>query len=315
MERLISMIKARLKNMFPNLYKAFLAIKEKASYKYYESLDEQHYQKAIAKRYKKRINEVLDWGNLKTYNEKMQWAKLYDRNPLKTRLTDKHLVREWVNDKIGEEYLIPLIGVWSTFDEIDFNKLPQKFVLKTNHGTGTNYIVQDKNAIDKKDVKKKLEEWLNTNYAYKLGLEMHYKDIRPKIIAEQYMEDIDGELKDYKFLCFGGEVYYCWVDSGRFSDHRRNVYNLKWELESWNQHTYKNTDKPLPKPKNFDLMVKLAKQLCRGFPHVRVDFYNIDGRIYFGEMTFTNSSGFEKIIPHEYNLMLGDLWELPIEGK
>ncbi|MEJ8767649.1 ATP-grasp fold amidoligase family protein [Oceanobacillus sp. HCA-5259] len=258
------------------------------------------------------MNEKLDWNNLKTYNEKMQWAKLYDNNDLKTTLTDKYLVRDWVKDKVGEKYLIPLLGVWETFDEIDFDHLPQKFVLKTNHGSGTNMIIKNKKELDKNKAREQFTKWLRLNYAYLSGFEMHYKHIKPKIIAEKYIVDNDGELKDYKFLCFNGEVYFCWIDVGRFGDHRRNVYNLNWELQPWTQHKYKNTDKPVPKPKNFDLMVDLASELCEGFPHVRVDFYNVDGKVYFGEMTFTNGSGFERIHPYKYNLMLGELWNLPI---
>src|SRR5690606_21015710 len=119
-------------------------------------------------------------------------------------------------------------------------------------------------------------------------------------------------LKDYKFLCFSGKPYFCWIDTERFVDHRRNVYNMKWELQEWRQYKYKNTDKPIAKPENFEEMVKIVEKLAVGFSHVRVDLYNVDGKIYFGEMTFTNSSGFEKIVPRQSNLMLGDLWKLPI---
>lgn len=308
------MIKEGLKNKFPNLYKKYIAfhtLNKALKYNYYKSLKEEDYSNALAKIYKKKMGEELDWSNLKTYNEKMQWAKLYDKDPQKSRLSDKYMVREWVSEKIGEDYLIPLLGVWDSFEDIDFEELPDRFVLKTNNGSGTNVIVSDINLLNKTEVRKKFDKWMKINFAFMGGFEMHYKEIAPKIIAEEYIEDTEGDLKDYKFLCFDGVVRYCWVDAERFTDHRRNVYNMEWELQEWNQHSYKNIDFTIDKPDNFDLMVEIAERLCKGFPHVRVDLYNVNGKIYFGEMTFTNGSGFERIQPHPYNLMLGDLWKLP----
>jgi hypothetical protein len=311
------MQKKDLIDMFPKLFKVYtgyLSIKRRFKSIYYSSLDERKYPGALAKVYKKRMGESLNWNDLKTYNEKLQWAKLYDNTPLKTTLTDKYLVRRWIEKTIGEEYLIPILGVWDHFDEINFDKLPDKFVLKTNNGSGTNLIVKDKSRMNLKEAKKKFDKWLRMDFAFMGGFELHYKDIEPKIIAEELIQDSDGDLKDYKFICFDGDVHYCWIDSDRFTDHRRNVYNLEWELQEWTQHKYKNIDTPVPKPENFELMVDLSKRLCQGFSHVRVDLYNVDGKIYFGEMTFTNGSGFEKIHPHKYNLMLGDLWKLPIDS-
>jgi hypothetical protein len=310
------MIKKFLKDKFPalsRLYIKYLTARENYNYKYLCSLSEKIYPLELSKIYKKHTGQDLDWQNIRTYNEKMQWAKLYETNPLKTTLTDKYLVRNWIKNTIGEEYLIPLLGVWNLFDEIDFDKLPEKFVLKTNHGSGTNLIITDKNNLDINEAKKKFDKWMKKKFAFLNGFEMHYKNIEPKIIAEQYIETFDGDLKDYKFLCFGGEVYYCWVDSGRHLDHRRNVYNLNWDLQEW-QLYYKNTDSAVAKPENFDLMIHLAKKLCQGFSHVRVDFYNVNGKVYFGEMTFTSESGFVSIQPSKYDLMLGGLWKLPIKS-
>ena len=152
---------------------------------------------------------------------------------------------------------------------------------------------------------------MKRNYAYYNALELQYDRIIPKIIAEEYIEEVDRDLYDYKFLCFNGEVHYCWVDTDRSTNHSRNVYNLKWELQEWRQK-YKNSNDPIKKPENFDNMVNIAKELCKDFTHVRVDLYNVDGKIYFGEMTFTNANGFQIIEPIEYNLMLGELWKLPI---
>lgn len=264
----------------------------------------------LEKLYLERIGHKLDWNNLQTYTEKMQWEKFFHKDSLKTLLSDKYKVRFWVSEKIGQEYLIPLLGVWDKFDDIDFSTLPNSFVLKTNHGSGTNVIVKDKSQFKKKEARRAFNDWMEMDYAYNTGFEMHYSEIDRKIIAEKYMETELGELQDYKFLCFGGKPYYCWVDMGRYSVHTRNVYNMNWELQEWNQAFYGIYKDPIEKPKNFDKMIRLATILCNGFPHVRVDFYNIDGTIYFGEMTFTNGCGFDPIIPEKYDLILGNLWNI-----
>src|SRR5699024_10866712 len=177
--------------------------------------------------------------NLISYTEKMQYAKLYLDTPLRTKLADKYKVRNWVSEKIGDEYLIPLLGVWDSYSEIDFDLLPDKFVLKTNHGASSNLIVKDKSVINHKKERAKFDKWLNKNFAFSTGtIQLQYRDIKPKIIAEKYIEDSHGELNDYKFLCFSGEVYYCWIDVGRYSKHYRNVYDMNWNLQPWNQHTY-----------------------------------------------------------------------------
>ncbi len=260
--------------------------------------------------YKKKIGRCINWNQPRAYTEKIQWSKLYDNTAIKTTLSDKYLVRKWVSEKIGEQYLIPLLGVWNKYDDIDFNSLPNKFVLKTNHGSGTVVVVKDKANINHKHCRSLFNDWMHTDYSYVFGLELQYTNIARKIIAEQYLDSGENELQDYKFLCFDGKPYYCWVDLDRFSNHTRNIYNLNWELQPWNQYTYGNSKNNVPKPKNFDKMVQLATILCKGFSHVRVDLYNIDGKIYFGEMTFTNGSGYECIVPDEYDYKLGELWNL-----
>lgn len=273
--------------------------------------DEQR-RKYIGKLYVKRTGLRLDWNKLEAYTEKMQWIKLYDATDMKAMLTDKYSVRNWVKNKIGEEYLVPLIGVWNDFEEINFNNLPCQFVLKVTNGSGTNIIVRDKRTMDKDIAKEEIQYWMNVDKSYLKGFEMHYTKIRPKIIAEAYIDYDAEDLPDYKFLCFNGKVLFCWVDVGRYHEHKRNIYDLKWNLQSWNQHTYGNAEHSINKPVGFDKMVELAEILCEGFIHVRVDFYNVNGKIYFGEMTFTNGSGFELITPLKYNKMLGDLIELPL---
>lgn len=307
------MIRKKLKKCFPGLYEMYSHLQRRKSIAYInrrKKLDEKEYRKEISRQYKERIGHDINWDNLSTYTEKMQWAKLYDHDPRKSELTDKFKVREWIIRTIGEEYLIKVLGVWDRFEDIDFSKLPDRFVLKTNHGSGTNLIVKDKKNLNMRWARLMFKDWLDTDFGYK-SLELHYSAIPPKIIAEEYVETELGELQDYKFLCFDGEPYYCWVDMGRYSNHTRNVYNLEWELQPWNQETYSHYDKPIPQPENFEKMVELVRTLAKGFSHVRVDLYNVNGKIYFGEMTFTNGGGFDRILPAEYDTKLGELWTLP----
>lgn len=266
--------------------------------------------KYISKIYKKRVGDNLDWNNLVSYTEKMQWVKLFDATDEKTRLSDKIEVRSWVADRIGEKYLIPSYGFMDSFDEIDFGSLPQKFVIKVNNGSGTNIIVKDKNDLNLKIAKARIDYWLSVDRSYIKGFELHYSKIKPRILIEKFIEYDGDDLPDYKFLCFNGEVRYCWVDVGRYHTHKRNIYDLEWNLQNWNQYDYGNSSNNIPKPENFNEMIELASKLCQGFSHVRVDLYNINGDIFFGEMTFTNGSGFEKITPNEANIMLGKLWDL-----
>lgn len=304
-------MKEYVKNRFPKMYDYLLHLNRLRNIRKInklKKLSKEKYKNILSKMYKKRIGHNLDWNNLCTYTEKMQWEKLYNDNPLKTQLSDKYKVREWVKEKIGEEYLIPLLGVWENFEDIDFSTLPDKFVLKTNHGSGTNYIVKDKSKINLKQLKRLFNDWMKIDYAFNTGFEMHYSNIKPLIIAEKYIESEYNELQDYKFLCFNNKPYYCWVDMNRYTSHTRNVYDLDWNLQEWNQFTYGTYKEPIEKPKNFDKMIEIAECLCKGFSHVRVDLYNVKGRIYFGEMTFTNGSGLDPIVPEEYDTKLGDLW-------
>lgn len=303
-----------LKKKLPRLYDFYQheqRMKVIKRIKKLELLSEAEYPKLIENEYMKTIGHKLNWNLLQTYTEKMQWEKIYDKNPLKTVLADKYQVREWVEKKIGSEYLIPLLGIWDSFEDIDFDLLPNQFVLKTNHGTGTNLIVKDKNTIRMKSIKRMFDDWMATDYAFTNSLQLHYRNIPRKILAEKYLETNLGELQDYKFLCFGGKPCFCWVDLGRFSKHTRTVFNMNWELQPWTQASYGIANYDIPKPKNFEKMIEIATTLSQGFSHVRVDLYNVDGKIYFGEMTFTNGSGLDQIVPEKYDRILGDYWELP----
>lgn len=260
--------------------------------------------------YKVKGISKLNLKHPQTYNEKIQWQKVYDHNPLYTQLADKYAVREYVADKAGEQYLIPLLGKWDRFEDIDFNSLPNQFVLKCNHDCASVIICKDKKTFDVEAAKKKLKRALNRNFYYGYA-EWQYKDIVPCILAEKYMQDGESDdLRDYKFQCFSGKPYSCRIDIGRFTDHRRNVYDMEWNLLPWQKGHYKNSDVPVEKPKGFDEMVEVVKKLSDGLRQVRVDLYNINGHIYFGELTFTNGGGYEVFVPEEYDRFLGDLWDI-----
>lgn len=267
-------------------------------------------EKEIGKKYQRINGRTLNWDNPCSYTEKLNYSKLYNTSPERTNLTDKYLVRTWVENKIGNEYLIPLIGVYDSFDDIDFDALPKSFIIKCNHDSGSTTVVKDKTKVNIPRLKEEYEFYLKRNFAFNT-YEMHYNEIAAKIIIERLVSPSDGgELSDYKFLCFNGKPYYCWVDIDRFQHHRRNFYDVKWVPQPFKQYHYDNNEYEIAKPDNLEQMVQIVTKLCEGFDHVRVDLYNVDGRIYFGEMTFTNGSGYEEIQPDEWDYKLGELWEL-----
>lgn len=256
------------------------------------------------------FKKKLSFENPSTYNEKLQWLKLYDRKPDYTKMVDKYEVRKYIEDKIGEEYLIPILGVYDSFDDIDFDELPDQFVLKPNHTSGNVYICKDKFKIDYVKLKKEVDEWLQREY-YWIHREWPYKNIKPKIICEKFMVDESGfELKDYKYFCFNGDPKAMFIATDRGIDTRFDFYDMQFNHLPFMQH-YKNGTKKINKPAGFDEMFTLAKLLSHGIPHVRVDFYDINGKIYFGELTFYHFSGFVKFEPHKYDKIFGDWLELP----
>jgi len=268
----------------------------------------------LLKWYKRKFKYALDLKNPQTFSEKLQWLKIFDATPLKTQLADKYLVREWIKEKIGEKYLIPLIGVYDKFDDIDFDTLPDRFVLKCNHGSGYNIIVHNKHNIDWSQTKKQVNEWLCENYALKC-FEMHYENITPKITIEKYIENKTiGDLYDYKIWCYDGKVKYIQLMSGR---HLGNFCEAFYD-KNWNKYSF-ITNHPLaedlPKPQNLHEMIKIAETLSQGFSFVRVDLYSTeDQKIYFGEMTFTPASGIFRYITKETNIALGKELTLPSQA-
>jgi len=266
----------------------------------------------ISLRYKAYCGKKLNLKNPITFNEKLQWLKLNGRKPEYTIMADKYEVRQYVAEKIGEEYLIPIVGVWDKFEDIDFDKIPNQFVLKPNHTSGNVFICTDKYKVDYKALKKEVDKWMKREY-YWVHREWPYKNIKPRIICEKYMVDESGiELKDYKFFCFNGKVKFFKVDFNRFSDHRANYYDLNKKLLYFGEvKCPPDYQRKLELPSNIYDMVILAEQLSRGKPFLRVDFYNISGRIYFGEITFFPASGFGKLEPDEWDYKLGSWIELP----
>lgn len=258
-----------------------------------------------------KIGKRLDLENPKTFNQKLQWLKLNDRNPEYTKLVDKYEVREYIRNKIGEEYLVPIIGVWDDFDEINFESLPNQFVLKCTHDSGGLVICKDKYKLDINKAKKKILKSLKHNY-YWGQREWIYKDVKPRIIAEQYMVDnTTNELRDYKFFCFNGEVKALFVATDRGIDTRFDFFDLDFNHLPFMQY-YPNAKKKIEKPKCFDEMIELAKILSANIPHVRVDLYEINGEVFFGEMTFFHFSGWKKFEPQNYDELFGSWLNFPI---
>lgn len=265
-------------------------------------------------RYRLLMKRPLDLDNPKTFNEKMQWLKLYNRKSIYTTMADKSLVKDYVAMKIGSEHIIPTLGVWNDFDEIDFSKLPNQFVLKSTNGGGGNGVIicQDKAKLNLSDTKERLEKSMNVSSRNLQG-EWVYNDIQPRIIAEKLIKDTDdGDLKDYKFFCFNGKVFCFKVDFGRFIEHHANYYNVKGELLPFGEASYPpDFNHQISMPPNLSQMIALAEKLSEGHPFLRVDFYNINSKIYFGECTFYPNSGFETFVPEEWDEKLGKLIVLP----
>lgn len=280
-----------------------------------KSLDASKYEKELFKLSVLVTGKKMNISEPETFNEKLQWLKIHDTTPLKTRLSDKYLVRDWVRGKIGEQYLIPILGVWDRFAEIELDELPKSFVLKTNHGSGWIVVVKDKDQMDWTEVKKKFDLWMSLNFALIEGFELQYLKIQPKIIAEEYIENEGGWLYDYKIHCFNGKPEYIQImgERSQITHHAKHAfYNTKWELQPFGYDIHLPWETEKEKPANLDEMLKIAAVLCQGFAYVRVDLYRLDnGEIKFGEMTFTPDSGYMEWSPPETSKMLGDKITLP----
>lgn len=232
------------------------------------------------------------------FGEKIQWLKLYGNLEKYNDYVDKYKVREFVKNTIGEKYLIPLLGVYDKIEEIDYGILPNQFVLKLNHGSGYNIIVKEKNKENITNINKKLNKWIKEDY-YKIKKEYQYKNVIKKIVCEEYINDSKGELLDYKFFCFDGEPEFVKVDFDRFQNHKANFYDNNWKLLNLQETGFENNKNEVDKPKKFNEMLEIARKLSSEFKFVRVDLYNVDEKIYFGELTFTPASGKNSFTPLE----------------
>lgn len=255
-----------------------------------------------------------DLDNPRSFSEKISWLKLHYRHPLYERITDKYEFKEYVQEVLGEGWTIPLLGVWNRVEDIDFQALPDRFVLKSTTGGGGQYgiyVVKDKAEIDIDHIKYTFNDWIQEwmqAYYYEVAEPKHRET---RIIAEEYMEDKDHQLKDYKFLCFHGEPKVMWIDSDRYNGHRRNVYDTEKRCLDVSIR-YPNCPELAQEllPKHFDKMVELARKLAAPFPHIRVDFYEVDDKIYVGELTFHSEGGYPKITPREFDYRLGEYLDL-----
>lgn len=277
-------------------------------------LDDRTYLRLM---YRCKFDRALNLDNPSTYNEKLQWLKLHDRNPLYTKLVDKYEAKSYVAGMIGEEYIIPTLGVWDSFDEIDFDSLPDQFVLKCTHDSGGLVICKDKKQLDRKAARKILSRSLRNNY-YWIGREWPYKDIKPRIIAEKYIDKPGDEagqfsgIQDYKLFTFRGKTQVILVCSDRFGENglTEDFFDINWKHLDIKRLKTENSSKSISKPQNLDVMCRLAYKLAHTMNFARVDFYEVGGKVYFGEITLYPASGFDGFQPEDWDLKLGDMLAL-----
>ena len=263
--------------------------------------------------YKQVFHKRLDLNNPQTFNEKLQWMKLHYRNPICSTMVDKIEAKKYVENILGGGYCIPTLGVWNSFEEINWDILPEQFVLKCNHDSGGLVICRDKSKLDKEEARKKINKCLKSNYFWH-GREWVYKNIKPRILAETYMESADGpQLSDYKFYCFDGVVKCLYVSTGLEDHHTARIgfFDLNFESLPFSRTDFHTFDIAPKKPDHFDEMIQIAEKLSEGFPFLRVDLYEINGKVYFSELTFVPASGWMVLKPEEWDLTMGSWLTLP----
>lgn len=266
----------------------------------------------LSLKYRMKFGKNINWENPQTFNEKLQWLKVYDRNPLYTTMVDKYAAKQYVANIIGEEHIIPTLGVWDRAEDIDFDSLPDQFVLKATHDSGRVLICRDKSTFDREKAIAEMNISLKRDF-YAVTREWPYKNVPRRIIAEKYMEDSDSDdLEDYKLMCFNGEVCCSFVCSDRNS---KDGLHVTFFDKEWNRlpftRLYPASDIDIEKPKAYHKMLALAQKLSKDIPFVRTDFYEINNKLYFGELTFYPGGGFEKFTPDEWDERLGKLIVLP----
>lgn len=277
---------------------------------FFNWMDDERYLKIV---YRIQMGKKLNLDPPVTFNEKIQWLKLYDRKPKYTMMVDKYEAKKYVADLIGEQYIIPTLGVWNHFDEIDFDKLPNQFVLKCTHDSGGLIICRDKEKLDKEKARRKLENCLKHNFFWGMR-EWPYKDVKPRIIAEEYLEDTQTQkLIDYKFYCFHGNPMLLYVSEG-LEDHftaKISFLNMDWTRAPFFRSDYKDFEILPDRPREYDRMISVAETLSKGVPFIRVDLYEVRGKIYFSELTFSPCSGMMPFEPEEWDKKLGEWLKLP----
>ncbi len=273
-------------------------------------MSDKWYLKAL---WKRTFGYELDLKHPKTFNEKLQWLKLYDRRPEYTIMVDKYRAKQWVAERVGEEYIIPTLAVYQSVDEIDLDKLPNQFVLKCNHDSGNVVICRDKSTFDLEAAKQKLAAALRKDY-YLKWREWPYKNVKRCVFAEEYLKGFSGtEVADYKFFCFDGSVKAMFVATERFSDEVKfDFYDSSFNhLDICQIHPM--SGRTIQKPAGFEDMKDIASRLSKGFPHIRVDMYEVEGRIYCGEITLYHHAGFEPFHPNRWDAVFGDWIDLPLD--
>lgn len=260
--------------------------------------------------FKQRLGYSLDLNNPKTFNEKLNWLKLNNRKPEYTMMVDKCAVKEYVKERIGEEYVVPCLGVWDKAEDIDLDKLPNQFVLKTNHNSCSTFVIKDKSRMGNvTSIRKELNHSLGKNLFYSTG-EWPYKNVPPKILAEKYLDDKkDNELQDYKWWCFDGVPTFMYFSIKR-KEVYENFYDMDFNPVTWINHSWPRRTPEFEKPEAFEEMKQLAAKLSEGIPFVRVDFYYVDGKVYFGELTFFDYAGLRPFDKYETDLRLGEYLKL-----
>ena len=259
--------------------------------------------------YRLRMGKKPDLDNPRTFTEKLQWLKLHDHNPEYTGMADKLAMRTYVEDRIGEGHTVPVLGIWNRFEDIDFDALPDRFVLKTTHDSGSYLICRDKASFDRKTASKILTRSLKRNY-YRTTREWQYKDIEPRIIAEQYMDDGKTNLTDYKFFCFNGKPLFMYSEEESSGNPTQAIADMQYNMMPFSMDDAKADVLP-PKPELFDAMASVSKRLSEGVPFLRVDMYCIGNSFYVGELTFYHYGGYIPFNPVEWDLKLGEKLELP----
>ncbi len=272
-------------------------------------MTEEEMLEEISNYYTARMGKIPNLENPTSYTEKVNASKIYMGNERCTLLADKYLVKEFIKNELGEKYVVPLFGVWENAEDINYDSLPDKFVLKVNNASGRNILVKNKKELNIEETNKQLNAWLKENYGY-VGFSLQYRGIQPRIICEEYLDELAESVYDYQFFCFHGEPRYIWCINGSHrAGCRAAFYDLDWNMQPFS-FGYPKDDIVAPKPSKLEEMIEISKKLSKGFEHVRVDLYEMpDGRLLFGEMTFQTWGGCRRFYPPEYDYIMGKMFD------